>query len=61
MEWYQKKQNRKGVVNIVVDHAKVIKYLDSTDWYITRFMETGIPTPADITAKRSLSRVVLNG
>ena len=28
-------------------------YLDSTDWYIVRFVERGIPVPEDISAKRA--------
>jgi len=31
-------------------------YLDSTDWYIIRNIETGVVTPADILTKRQTAR-----
>lgn len=31
-------------------------YLDSTDWYIIRFQETGVAIPAEITAARATAR-----
>ena len=31
-------------------------YLTSTDWYVTRFSETGVPIPADIAEARKLAR-----
>ena len=34
-------------------------YLSVTDWYVTRFTETGIAVPADITAARADARVAI--
>jgi len=31
-------------------------YLDSTDWYITRFLETGVVIPTDVTTAREAAR-----
>lgn len=31
-------------------------YLDSTDWYVVRFAETGVAIPADITTARAAAR-----
>lgn len=31
-------------------------YLSDTDWYVTRFIETGIPVPAEVTEKRQNAR-----
>lgn len=31
-------------------------YLAATDWYVTRFAETGVAIPADITAARTAAR-----
>lgn len=33
------------------------KYLDSTDWYVTRYVETGKAIPEDIEAARSQARI----
>lgn len=33
-----------------------IAYLAETDWYVTRFVETGIAVPAEITAARASAR-----
>ena len=35
------------------------QYLASTDWYITRFAETGVVVPEDVTAKRAEARAML--
>lgn len=32
------------------------EYLKATDWYVTRFMETGVPIPEDISAARAAAR-----
>ena len=61
MQWYEKQQSRKGVVNLTIDHAKVKKYLADTDWYVIRATETGVPIPPEVTAKRIEARAVLNG
>ena len=33
-----------------------LNYLNSTDWYVTRFAETGKPIPADVLLKRTEAR-----
>lgn len=38
-----------------VQEAK--SYLDSTDWYITRFAETGIEIPQEVKTKRLEARL----
>jgi len=32
------------------------QYLNDTDWYVTRFQETGVAIPNDITVKRQEAR-----
>ena len=32
------------------------KYLDDTDWYVSRYSETGVEIPADVKAKRQAAR-----
>ena len=32
------------------------RYLDSTDWYVTRFAETGVVIPADVKLERQAAR-----
>lgn len=32
------------------------EYLQRTDWYVIRFIETGIPVPPEITAARQAAR-----
>lgn len=32
------------------------KYLNSTDWYVTRFAETGVEIPEDVKEKRAEAR-----
>jgi len=39
--------------------AEAQAYLDSTDWYVVRMAETGVPVPADVTAKRAAARLLL--
>ena len=33
-----------------------LKYLSETDWYVTRFAETGVVIPEDVKTKRQLAR-----
>ena len=35
------------------------EYLNSTDWYVTRFTETGVAVPTDVTAERARCRTLL--
>lgn len=37
-------------------NAEARAYLASTDWYVTRFAETGVAIPADILAARQATR-----
>ena len=39
--------------------AKAQAYLDATDWYVTRFTETGKAVPEDVLTKRAEARGVL--
>ena len=39
--------------------AEARQYLLSTDWYITRFAETGVAVPEGVTAKRAEARAML--
>ena len=36
-------------------------YLTSTDWYVVRLTETGVPVPADILLKRQEARDAITG
>ena len=36
----------------VISNDRYEKYLQSTDWYVIRFLERGIPVPKDISKKR---------
>jgi formylmethanofuran dehydrogenase subunit E len=37
---------------------EAIDYLNSTDWYITRFVEVGTPVPEEITNERAKARLL---
>ena len=37
-------------------NATARAYLTTTDWYVTRFAETGVAIPADILAARQAAR-----
>lgn len=39
--------------------AEAQAYLTSTDWYVVRMAETGVPVPADVTEKRAAARALL--
>tara|TARA_R110000796_G_scaffold18881_3_gene56967 strand:- start:189 stop:560 length:372 start_codon:yes stop_codon:yes gene_type:complete len=36
-----------------------VTYLSGTDWYVTRFTETGVAVPADITTARADARAAI--
>ena len=38
------------------NNAKNMQYLYSTDWYVARFIETGIPIPDDVRTSRAIAR-----
>lgn len=33
-----------------------LRYLESTDWYVTRMVETGVPVPEDVLEARAAAR-----
>lgn len=35
------------------------QYLNSTDWYVVRFTETGVPIPVDVSEKRAAARAAI--
>lgn len=37
--------------------AEAQKYLDSTDWYIVRFMDSGVEVPQEVKDKRAEARL----
>lgn len=39
------------------DRLYSIAYLESTDWYVTRFAETGKPVPEAILEERAKARI----
>ena len=43
--------NAQSLVN-----SESLEYLKSTDWYITRFLETGVVIPTDVTTAREAAR-----
>lgn len=40
----------------IVTNLEAKRYLYETDWYVVRFIETGIPVPEDITNARAAAR-----
>jgi len=36
--------------------ADARRYLNDTDWYVARFIETGTPIPAEVSAARAAAR-----
>ena len=39
--------------------AEALSYLESTDWYVTRKLETGVDIPVEISAKRAEARLIV--
>lgn len=37
--------------------AEAQRYLDDTDWYVTRMAETGQPLPPNVSKRRAAARV----
>ena len=52
-----KEDEYKGSIEYKISEAK--SYLISTDWYITRFIETGKEIPEDIKLKREEARALI--
>lgn len=47
----------KSLVDTPVSISKKAEwYLQKTDWYVIRYLETGVEVPADVTAKRAEAR-----
>lgn len=42
------------------DVREANNYLNNTDWYVTRFIETSEPIPSNISDKRSKSRSIIS-
>ena len=40
-------------------NAESLAYLASTDWYVTRFTESGVAVPADVTQARTDARLAI--
>jgi len=50
-------EDTKSLVDTPVSISKKAqRYLQSTDWYVIRYLETGVEVPADVTAKRAEAR-----
>lgn len=41
------------------DKVNAKLHLQETDWYIVRFVEIGVPVPAEVTASRAEARATL--
>jgi hypothetical protein len=46
--------NAQAVIN-----GDSLAYLASTDWYVTRFTESGVAVPADVTQARTAARAAI--
>ena len=46
--------NAQAVIN-----GDSLAYLASTDWYVTRFTESGVVVPADVTQARTAARAAI--
>ena len=46
--------NAQSLVN-----SEALEYLKTTDWYVTRFTESGVAVPADVTTARTAARAAI--
>jgi hypothetical protein len=46
----------KEATKMVADNRLNLQFLHSTDWYVVRFLETGVPIPEEISLKRAEAR-----
>ena len=46
----------KAITQMLKDNYAAKDYLHSTDWYVIRQLETGVPVPAEITEGRASAR-----
>jgi len=46
--------NAQAVIN-----SESLEYLKTTDWYVTRFTESGVAVPADVTQARTDARLAV--
>lgn len=62
LETIKKEQEEQSKIKMPeqTEEIKAQIYLNSTDWYITRFAETGKPVPDEVTAKRAACRKLLS-
>lgn len=42
----------------LINKQEALTYLNSTDWYITRKLETGVEIPLDVSTKRAEARLL---
>lgn len=64
LEFNEARFNAKQILNANAEAAKQaekqriedLAYLISTDWYVVRFVETGVPIPSEITQLRAQAR-----
>lgn len=60
--WHLKEKEKFEVIQAVRNNdSKLMKYLDSTDWYVTRQTETHKPIPKDVLVKRQEARDAIIG
>ena len=53
---YQPTPEELEIQNRCLININAQDYLASTDWYITRFLETGVVIPTDVTTSREAAR-----
>lgn len=56
MKTAEQKQAEKEQAELDRVNAEARKYLSDTDWYITRFYETGVAVPEDVLSARQAAR-----
>jgi hypothetical protein len=45
---------------LLIQSNEAKSYLNLTDWYVIRFLETGVVIPSEITTNRALARAKAN-
>lgn len=55
---FSKKETKEEKDRLIQDEKNIngLSYLSLTDWYVTRFIETGIEIPSEISIKRKEAR-----
>lgn len=62
IDWSRKRTAAEAAAQVeanrrVAEAAEARRYLDDTDWYVTRMAETGQPLPPDVSKRRAAARV----